>query len=240
MSAVDTARLSGRIALVTGASRGIGAAVAEALAAAGAHVLLTARTQGGLEGVDDRIRAAGGTATLLPMDLLQFDDIDRMGAAIFERWGKLDILVGNAATLGGGLYPAGHIPVDKMDELFGVNVTANWRLIRSCDMLLRQSDAGRAIFTTCSQASGVHPFWGPYAASKAALEALVRSYAGESERTPLRVNLVDPGATATRLRTHAFPGEDQARLRQPAQVAPLFVDLADPACRRNGQVLRAL
>lgn len=232
--------LEGRIALVTGASRGIGAAVARALAAAGAQTILVARSQGGLEEVDDQIRAAGGKATLLPLDLLEFDKIDQTAFAIAERFGRLDILCGIAGTLGGGLYPVGHIPVHLMDQLFGLNVTANWRLIRAFDPLLKVSDAGRAIFATCGVASGIQPYWGPYAASKAALEALVRSYAGETQKTAIKANLVDPGAVATKLRALAFPGEDQKMLPQPDSVAPLFVDLASPDCRRHGQVLRAI
>jgi NAD(P)-dependent dehydrogenase (short-subunit alcohol dehydrogenase family) len=233
-------RLAGRIALVTGASRGIGAAVAKALAAEGAQPILVARSQGGLEEVDDAIRAAGGKATLVPLDLLEFDKIDQVALAIAERFGKLDILCGIAGTLGGGLYPVGHIPVDLMDQLFGLNVIANWRLLRALDPLLKQSDAGRAIFATCSVSTGIQPYWGPYAASKAALEALVRSYAGETQKTNIRANMVDPGAVATKLRGLAFPGEDQKTLPQPDSVAPLFVDLALPECKRHGQVLRAV
>lgn len=230
--------LASRIALVTGASRGIGAAIAEALAAAGAQPILVARTQGGLEATDDRIRAAGGTATLIPLDLTEADHIDRMAAAIFERFGKLDILIGNAGTLGGGLYPVGHIPPERLDQAMALNFTANWRLMRACDSLLRLSDAGRAVFTTCGQSAGIQPYWGAYAASKAALEAMVRAYAGETSKTPLRINMVDPGPVATKLRMQAFPGEDQATLPKPEAVAPLFVDLASPECRRHGQVLR--
>jgi NAD(P)-dependent dehydrogenase (short-subunit alcohol dehydrogenase family) len=231
--------LKGRIALVTGASRGIGAAVAKALAREGAHPILIARSQGGLEETDDAIRAEGGQATLLPLDLLDFDKIDQCAFALAERFGRLDILCGIAGSLGGGLYPIGHMPVDQMDTLFGLNVTANWRLLRGMDALLRVSDAGRAVFATCGVATGSLPFWGHYAASKAALEALVRAYAGEVANTPIRANLVDPGVVATKLRALAFPGEQQSNLQTPDRVASLFIDLVRPDCRRNGQVLRA-
>lgn len=231
--------LEGRIALVTGASRGIGAAVAKALAREGAHPILIARSQGGLEETDDAIRGEGGQATLLPLDLLDFDKIDQCAFALAERFGRLDILCGIAGTLGGGLYPIGHMPVDQMDGLFGLNVTANWRLLRGMDALLRVSDAGRAIFATCGVSTGIHPFWGHYAASKAALEALVRAYAGEVANTTIRANMVDPGVVATKLRALAFPGEQQSTLQTPDRVASLFIDLARPDCRRNGQVLRA-
>lgn len=232
-------RLTGRVALITGASRGIGAAVARAFAAEGAHVILLARTQGALEEVDDQIRAAGGQATLVPLDLRHPDDIDQMGMALYQRFGRLDILVGNAAVLG-GLSPVGHYSLRDWNEVMTVNVTANWRLIRSFDALLRQSDAGRAIFTTSGVTQGPHAYWGAYAASKAALETLAFTWAAEVGRTTaLRVNLVDPGVVRTRLRSEAFPGEIPEENREPDAVAPLFLELADPACTRNGEILRA-
>jgi NAD(P)-dependent dehydrogenase (short-subunit alcohol dehydrogenase family) len=232
-------RLDGRIALITGASRGIGAAVARAFAAEGAHVVLAARTTGALEEVDDGIRAAGlPAATLVPIDLTDVEKLDQMVLAIAQRFGRLDVLVGNAATLG-GLYPVGHMPPEKWDNVMAVNFTANWRLIRACDALLRASDSGRAIFTTARQGSEPTPFWSAYAASKAALEMMVKTYAGEIAKTTIRCNLVDPGAVRTKLRAQAFPGEEPEKLPTPEQVAPLFVDLAEAACRRHGQIVRA-
>jgi NAD(P)-dependent dehydrogenase (short-subunit alcohol dehydrogenase family) len=231
-------RLAGRIALVTGASRGIGAAVATRFAAEGAHVVLVARTVGGLEEVDDRIRAAGGSATLVPFDLRQFDQIDRMGAALYERFGRLDVLVGNAGQLG-VLGPLGHIDPKVWTRTLELDVTANYRLIRSLDPLLRQSDAGRAIFVTCARARQPHAYWGLHAAAKAALEAMVGCYAGEQGLTRIRVNLVDPGVVRTQLRAEAFPGEKPDDLRPPEAVTDAFVELASPDCTRQGEVVAA-
>ena len=231
------ARLEGRIALITGASRGIGAAVARRFAAEGAHVVLVARTVGGLEEVDDAIQEAGGSATLVPLDLREFEQIDRLGAALFERYRKLDILVGNAAQLG-ILSPLSHIDPPVWEEVMAVNVTANWRLIRSMDPLLRASDAGRAIFVTSGVASGVFPYWGAYAASKAALEMTVRTYAGETRKARVRVNLLDPGVVRTAIRAQAFPGEDPTTLPDPDEIARHFVELASPDCRKHGEVVR--
>jgi NAD(P)-dependent dehydrogenase (short-subunit alcohol dehydrogenase family) len=231
-------RLAGRIALVTGASRGIGAAVAKRLAAEGAHVVLVARTVGGLEAVDDEIEAAGGTATLVPLDLAEHDAIDRLGAALYERYGRLDILVGNAAILG-SLSPLGHFEPALWQEVMAINLTANWRLIRSMDPLLRQAEAGRAIFVTSGAAKAALPYWGAYAASKAALEAMVRVYAGEvGNISKLRVILIDPGIVRTALRAQAFPGENPASLASPENVAPAFIELALPQCEKNGELLR--
>ncbi|MDH3919698.1 MAG: SDR family NAD(P)-dependent oxidoreductase, partial [Rhodospirillales bacterium] len=201
-------RLAGRIALVTGASRGLGAAVARRFAAEGARLVLVARTVGGLEEVDDALRRAGGEpATLVPLDLRDFDRIDQLGAQLYERFGRLDVLVGNAAVLG-TLSPLGHVAPKTWSEVLEVNLTANWRLIRSLDPLLRQSEAGRAVFVTSGVTARAYPYWGPYAASKAALESLVRTYAAEAEKTALKVNLLDPGVLRTALRAQAFPGED--------------------------------
>jgi NAD(P)-dependent dehydrogenase (short-subunit alcohol dehydrogenase family) len=230
-------RLEGRLALVTGASRGIGAAVARRFAAEGAHLILVARTVGGLEEIDDEIRAGGGSATLVPLDLRDFDKLDQMGASLYDRFGKLDVLVGNAGVLG-ALSPMGHTTPKLWSEIVDVNLTANWRLIRSLDPLLRRSDSGRAIFTTCAAGRETLPYWGAYAASKAALETMVRIYAGEMARTPVKVNLVDPGAVATKLRLQAFPAEDRSALRQPEDVVEPFVALAAAACTRNGDILR--
>jgi NAD(P)-dependent dehydrogenase (short-subunit alcohol dehydrogenase family) len=231
-------RLAGRLALITGVSRGIGAAVAKRFAAEGAHCILLARTVGGLEEVDDAIRAAGHPApTLVPLDLRDFDKIDQLGVSLFERFGRLDVLVGNAAVLG-VLSPTGHVSPETWQETLDVNLTANWRLIRSLDPLLRQSEAGRAIFVTSGVASGLFPYWGPYATTKAALEMMVKTYAGEVTKTKLRVNLLDPGVVRTKLRAAAFPGENPANLRPPDSVAGTFVDLAEAACTRHGEVVR--
>lgn len=232
-------RLAGRIALITGASRGIGAAVAERFAAEGARLVLVARTVGGLEEVDDKCRCAGAPpATLVPLDLRQFDLIDPLGASLYERFGRLDVLVGNAAALS-TLSPMGHIQPDTWTETLDLNLTANWRLIRSLDPLLRQSEAGRAIFVTSGIAAGTKPFWGPYAASKAALEMMVKTYAAELAKTNVRANLLDPGVVATRMRAQAFPGEDPATLRPPEAITETFVQLAEAACSLNGEVVRA-
>ena len=231
-------RLDGRLALVTGASRGIGAAVARRFAAEGAHVIAVARTVGGLEELDDAIRERGGTATLVPLDLRDGDKIDQMGAALYQRFGKLDVLVGNAGVLG-SLSPLGHFDPKTWDEVMAVNLTANWRLIRSLDPLLRLSDAGRAIFTTCAAARQPTPYWGAYAASKAALETMVMVYAGEVTKTNLKVNLVDPGIVATKLRAHGFQGEDRSALSTPDQVTEPFVTLAAIECPHHGERLCA-
>lgn len=226
--------LEGRVALVTGASRGIGYQLARQLGARGAHVIALARTVGALEELDDEIKAAGGdAATLVPVDLKDFDALDRLGAAIYERWGKLDILIGNAAMLG-TLSPVGHIKVKTFDEAMATNVTANWRLIRSLDALLRQSDAGRALFLTAAQAHSCTPFWAVQAATKAALEALVRTWAAETQKTALRVNLADPGPVRTGLRAKAMPGEDPRKLAEPAEIAPALLALVSPAYGRTG------
>jgi NAD(P)-dependent dehydrogenase (short-subunit alcohol dehydrogenase family) len=228
-------KLAGRIALVTGASRGIGAALARALAAQGAHVVAVARTQGGLEELDDAIRAGGGTATLVPLDLTDYAGIDRLGGALNERYGRLDVLVGNAGTLG-VLSPLGHVEPKVWDEAVAINVTANWRLIRSMDSLLRASDAGRAVFVSSGAASNIRAYWGPYAVTKAALEALARSYAAETANTPVRVNLVNPGATRTRMRAAAMPGEDPLTLDTPEQVAAEIVKLCLPDFSETGKL----
>ena len=233
-----TRRLAGKIALVTGASRGIGAAVAERFAAEGAHLVLAARTVGGLEEVDDRIRAAGGTATLVPLDLRDFIKIDELAAAICERFQKLDILVGNAAEFG-TFSPLGHIDPTLWQEVIDLNLTANWRLIRAMDPLLRAAEHGRAIFVTSGIARAPRAYWGPYAVSKAGLEALVRTYAAEIEKTPVRANLIGPGIVRTRLRARVFPGEDPMDLPPPESVAEAFVQLALPECERNGDVVNA-
>ncbi len=232
-------RLDGRIALVTGASRGIGRAVARRFAAEGAELILVARTSGGLEEADDEIRAAGGArAMLVPLDLCQGDLLDQLGAALNERFGRLDILVGNAAMLG-GLCPVGHYSPTVWEQVIATNLTANWRLVRSLDILLRASDAGRAIFVSSGVAGFVKPYWGAYAVSKAALEMMVKIYAAETARTNVRANLIDPGAVRTAMRAAAFPGEDPMTLPEPDAITDLFVELAEPACERTGEVVRA-
>jgi NAD(P)-dependent dehydrogenase (short-subunit alcohol dehydrogenase family) len=198
-------------------------------------VILAGRTVGALEEVDDEIREIGGSATLLTLDLKRNDKIDALGPTIYQRWQKLDILVGNAGILG-PLSPLGHVAAETWDEGLQVNLTANWRLIRTLDPLLRASDAGRAIFVSSGAAARPRAYWGHYAVSKAALEALVRTYADEVANTPVRVNLVNPGPTRTRMRAQAFPGEDPSTLQTPEDIAPAFVRLAEPSCTYNGRL----
>jgi len=227
--------LSDRIALVTGASRGIGRATAIALAGLGAHVVALARTVGGLEELDDEIKKKGSSATLVPLDLRDFDALDRLGASLYERFKKLDVLVGNAGQLG-TLSPLGHLDPKTWDEVFAVNVTANWRLIRSLDPLLRASDAGRAVFITSSVTYHARAYWGLYAASKAALEMLVRVYAEETAKTRVKVNLFNPGPIRTRMRAKAMPGEDPMTLDAPEQAAAAIVPLCLPSCAESGLI----
>jgi NAD(P)-dependent dehydrogenase (short-subunit alcohol dehydrogenase family) len=231
-------RLAGRIALVTGASRGIGAAVAKRYAAEGAHVVLVARTVGGLEETDDAIRAAGGAATLVPFDLAEGAKIDELGGRLQERFGRLDILVGNAASLG-VLTPLAHLDPKAWDQVMAINVTANWRLIRSMDPLLRASGTGRALFVTSGVTRGVFPYWGAYSVSKAALEMLVKTYAAEAAIAGVRANIVDPGVVRTLMRATAMPGEDPATLPPPESITEVFVALASAGEKRNGQIVRA-
>jgi NAD(P)-dependent dehydrogenase (short-subunit alcohol dehydrogenase family) len=220
--------LDGRVVLVTGASRGIGYAVGLEAAARGAHVVAVARTVGGLEELDDAVRALGSSATLVPLDLADGDGIDRLGAALFERWGRLDGLVANAALLG-TITPVAHLDVAEFEQTFAINVTANYRLIRSLDLLLRQSDAGRAVFVSSSSSHSAKPYWGLYAATKAALEALVKSYAAELALSPVKANVFWPGAVRTGMRAKAVPGEDPETLPAPAAVAPRVVDMIAPS-----------
>lgn len=227
--------LSGRIALVTGASRGIGAAVAKAYAKAGAHVIITARTVGALEKVDDDIRAGGGAATILPLDLLGLEDLDKLGPTIYERFGKLDIFVGNAGLLG-TLGPLAHTNASEWTRVFDTNVNANFRLIRTLDPVLRVSDAGRAIFVSTGEGvTAGRAYWGAYGASKAALESMIMAYAAESAQTNLRINIVDPGGVRTGMRAAAKPGEDPMSLPAPEEIVQTFLDLASPTNQRHGQ-----
>lgn len=227
--------LEGKIALVTGASRGIGAAVAKSLAAKGAHVIALARTTGGLEELDDEIKQLGGAATLVPADLRNFDDLDRLGQALYERFKKLDILVGNAGQLG-VLSPLPHVDQKAWDEVIAVNVTANYRLIRSLDLLLRAADAARAVFITSGAANKATAYWGPYAVSKAAMDLLVRTYAAEVSTTNIKVNLFNPGPIRTRMRAKAMPGEDPMTLEVPETVAEAIVELCQPSVSENGKL----
>ena len=228
--------LAGRITLVTGASRGIGYASAVALAKAGSHIIATARTQGGLEDLDDEIRGFGGECTLVPLDLKQPDGIDQLGAIIHDRWGRLDGLFANAGVLG-ELAPVPHLSVKSFDETMLINVSANFRLIRSMDPLLQASPAGRALFASSRAAVSRNAFWGLYAASKSALDALVQSYAHENEKTNLRVNLLYPGPTRTQMRAKAMPGEDPNVLRRPKELAPLILPYLSPECAAHGEVV---
>ncbi len=227
--------LDGRIALVTGASRGIGYHAALGFAQAGAHVIALARTVGGLEELDDEIKDAGGSATLVPVDLKDFEALDRLGASIQERWGKLDILLGNAGTLG-MVTPLPHMEPKVFDDLFAINVTANYRLIRSLDPLLRASDAGRAIFVSSGAARKHPPFVSAYAATKAALEALVISYANENRQTELCSNLIDPGTIRTKMRAQYVPGEDSETVTPPQEIVPTLVELASPTMIESGRI----
>jgi len=233
-------RLQGRIALITGASRGIGAAVARRYAAEGAHVIAVARTTGALEELDDDIqKITDEPATLVPMDLTDYDQIDHMGAALHERFGHLDILVGNAGVLG-VLSPLGHIDPKVWDQVIAVNLTANWRLLRAMDPLLRAADAGRAIFVTSTVGAAARAYWGAYAVSKAGLEMMTRTYAEEVAKTEVCANLINPGGTRTQMRAQAMPGEDPTTLKTPDQRTELFVELAEISCQANGQVVDAI
>ena len=229
--------LEGKIALITGASRGIGRAVALRYAAEGAHVILIAKTIAALEEVDDEIQALGGQTTLVPMNLREFDKIDQMGQALHDRFGKIDIVVGNAGVLG-DLTPMSQLKIKMWNEVMDVNVTANWRLIRSMEPLLRQSDAGRAIFLSSGTTKAPRAFWAAYAVSKAALENMVQTWAEELHKTNIKVNLIDPGATRTRMRAQAYPGEDQMDLKTPEELTDLFLELALPTCEKHGEVVR--
>ncbi len=234
----ENGKLEGRTALITGASRGIGLAIAKAYAREGAHVILVARTRGGLEEADDAIRGVTGSdkgATLIPLNLDKHDRVDALGPTLFERFPQLDIVVGNAAILG-PLSPLDHIRDQDWQSVLDINLTANWRLIRTLDPLLKRAEAGRAIFLTSGAASGTHAYWGPYAVSKAGLEALVKTYAAEVKNTSVRANLVDPGAVATNMRAKAFPGENPETLPQPDELIDLFIRLASPDLTDNGKI----
>jgi NAD(P)-dependent dehydrogenase (short-subunit alcohol dehydrogenase family) len=233
-----TLPFSGKIAVVTGASRGIGRACALALAKQGCHIIATARTKGGLEELDDEIKALGASATLVPMDITDYAGIDRLGAAIFERWKKLDILVGNAAVLG-KLTPVAHLDQKVWDEVMAVNVTANFRLLRSLDPLLRMAPHGRAVFVTSGVAHSTPAYWGGYSISKAALEAMVKTYAAETlNTTNIKANLFSPGATRTKMRATAMPGEDPMTLPSAEEVAEQIIPLCTDHFSDTGAVYK--
>jgi NAD(P)-dependent dehydrogenase (short-subunit alcohol dehydrogenase family) len=231
----NDADLHGKVVLVTGASRGIGYAAAREAARRGAHVIAVARTVGGLEELDDEIQDLGSSATLVPLDVKDGDAIDRLGAAIFERWGMLDGLIGNAGLLG-TLSPLPHIAPDEFANVMATNVTANFRLLRSMDLLLRQAEAGRAVFVSSSSAKSARPYWGLYAATKAALDAMVKSYAGEMASTKVKANIFYPGAVRTAMRAKAMPGEDPDTLPRPAEIAPQLIDLLSPKLTETGKL----
>ena len=234
MSNID---LSGKIGLVTGASRGIGKAVALEMAKAGAHVILLARTQGALEEVDDEIQAAGGQATLIPMDLRRLEKVDQLGPSILERFGQLDILVGNAGMLG-PLTPAHQIDPKDWIKVMSVNFMANVHLVRTLDPLLRASEAGRVVFNTAGHyAVDGMAYWSAYMASKAALNVFAKTYALETKRTNMKVNLVYPGATETALMKEAFPGNHKIKMKQPEDIVPTFMELLSPSCERHGELV---
>ena len=236
-----TGKLHNKVALITGASRGIGAAVAERFAIEGAQLILVARTRAGLEETDVRIRHAVDSeyrATLLPLDLADLEQIDLIGPTIAERYGKLDIIVGNAGMLG-DLTPVNQIETSVWENVLNINLNANWRLIRTTDPLLRRSEGGRAVFVTSGAASGKRPYWGAYAVSKAALEMLVRCWAAETEKTNIKINLLDPGATRTAMRAAAYPGENPKTLKVPEKITDYFVHLCTRECVTHGQLIKA-
>lgn len=234
-----TMKLQNKIALITGASRGIGAAVAKRFAAEGAQVILTARTVKGLEETDDAIRTAGGKpAVLVPLDLLDSAKIDALGASIYERFGQLDILIGNAGMLG-DLGPLTHQDPKIWQKVMDINLTANWRLLRICDPLLQRSKNGRVIMVTSGVTQGHYAYWGPYTVSKAALEAMIFTYAKEVAQTAIRANLIDPGAVRTAMRAAAMPGEDPLTLPAPEEITDRFVELASDSCHYQGKRLHA-
>ncbi|MGX1741789.1 SDR family NAD(P)-dependent oxidoreductase [Bosea sp. NPDC055353] len=230
-----TQPLKGRVALVTGASRGIGRAAALAFAAAGAHVIALARTAGALEELDDEIVAIGGSATLVPLDLTDAGGLEKLGLAVTERWGKLDILLANAGVLG-SLSPLDHVTEKDWAKVLDINVTANWRLLKALDPALRASDAGRVLLMTSGAAHKCTAYWGPYSVSKAAVEALGRTYAAETATTPVKLMLVNPGPLRTKMRAEAMPGEDPQTLKTPEELAPHLVRLASPDWAESGKI----
>jgi NAD(P)-dependent dehydrogenase (short-subunit alcohol dehydrogenase family) len=227
-------RFDGKIALVTGASRGIGRALAKALALQGAHVVALARTKGGLEELDDELKALGAQISLIKLDLRESGQIDNLGPTLYERWQRLDIFVGNAGILG-PLSPLGHISEADWTQTLNTNLTANWRLIRTLDPILRLSPAGRVLFMTSSAAENARAYWGPYSVSKAALEALAKTYAHEVQSTAVCVNLLNPGRMRTRMRAKAYPGEDENTVPAPEEIVPLALSLLTAETTANGE-----
>jgi NAD(P)-dependent dehydrogenase (short-subunit alcohol dehydrogenase family) len=231
-------RLRGRIALITGASRGIGRAVALRFAQEGAQLILCARTQGALEELDDKIlELTGDNVTLAPLDLCDFDAIDHMAAAVFERFKRLDVLVGNAGLLT-PLKPMPQVKPEEWDQVININLTANYRLLRSFDPLIRTSEAGRAIFVSSTVTQGTWPFWGAYAVSKAGLETMVKTYASENKKSNIKANILNPGPTRTTMRPIAYPGEDPESTKLPEDVTEYFVQLAEVSCNLNGEIIQ--
>lgn len=231
-----TKSLEGKTAVITGASRGIGASVAKTLAREGAHVILIARTIGGLEAVDDEIKKEGGKATLMPLDLFKLNDLDALGPTLYQHFPKVDIFIGNAAMLG-TLAPLGHLKPDEFQKVMDLNVTANFRLIRTLDPLLKASDAGRVVFVTSGVTQDIKAYWGEYAVSKVALEALAKTYAAECANTNVRVNILDPGRVRTAMRAQAYPGEDPQKRPHPDEIAHYFLKLVANDCAMNGETL---
>ncbi len=230
------AALTGKTAIITGASRGIGASVAKLLAKEGAHVILIGRTVGGLEAVDDEIKAFGGKATLMPLDLFKLDDLDRLGPTLHQHFPKIDIFIGNAAMLG-TLGPLGHLKPQEWQRVMDLNVTANFRLIRTLDPLLKASEAGRVVFVTSGITNDLKAYWGEYGVSKVALEALAKIYAAECANTNVKVNLLDPGRVRTAMRAQAYPGEAPESRPHPDDIAPYFLKLVGDDCAISGQTL---
>ena len=233
-----TPDLQDKVILITGASRGIGRAVAVAAANAGAEIIITGRTMGALEESDDAIKAAGGKATIVELDMADYAAMPRLAAAIHGRWGRLDGLLANAAMLG-TLTPLSHLDDKIWDSTISINLTAQWHLIRAMEPLLIAAPAGRAVLVSSGVAERIAPFWGPYAISKAGLEAMGRVWAGETEQTNLRINMISPGGTATGMRASAFPGEDPDSLPQPDDIAPAFLTLLSPDCLDHGKRFEA-
>ena len=231
--------LEGKIALVTGASRGIGYHCALTLAEAGAHVIALARTVGGLEELDDDIQAKGGSATLVPLDLLDFEAIDRLGASIHERWGKLDILVANAGMLG-DLSPLEHIEPKSFEKTLALNVTANWRLIGSTSQLLRAADRPRVVFMTADAPDNCKPFWAAYSSTQAALQVLAKTWAAECQKTPMRINLLNPGPMRTAMHAQAMPGAEPENIPHPSEIGTSLMRLVSSELDENGQIFDRL
>lgn len=231
-----TRSLEGKTAVITGASRGIGASVAKALAREGAHVILIARTIGGLEAVDDEIKSFGGKATLMPLDLFKLNELDALGPTLYQHFPKIDIFIGNAAMLG-TLAPLGHLKPDEFRKVMDLNVTANLCLIRTLDPLLKASEAGRVVFVTSGVAGEARAYWGEYAVSKAALESLAKTYAAECANTNVKVNILDPGRVRTAMRAQAYPGENPEKRPHPDEIAPHFLTLVANDCAMNGEIL---